>query len=106
MKLNTILLLVILFFVLGCTFNCVGIKENFSSTIQTECQKCFETNIKNHGQEICTRPDSDFNEIIDHIWEDKDKGCKSACGNNIKYLREIKENKQNLTNLVNSKCTR
>ena len=37
MKLNTILLLVILLFVLGCTFNCVGIKENFSSKISTKC---------------------------------------------------------------------
>ena len=63
-------------------------------------------NIKNHGQEICTRPDSDFYNIIDHIWKDKDKDCKSTCGNNTKYLLEIKKNKQYLTNLVNSKCRR
>ena len=102
MKSNTILLLVILFFVLGCTFNCNGMKENFSSKITTKCQNCFETKIKNHGEKICRRPDSEFGKIIDLIWKD----CKSTCDNNANYLSEIKKNKKYLTNLVNSECRR
>ena len=46
MKSNTILLLVILFFVLGCTFNCAGMKENFDDggiqAFTGWCKQCIQ----------------------------------------------------------------
>jgi hypothetical protein len=72
MKSNTILLLVILFFVLGCTFNCNGMKENFDdgglSAFTGWCKSCFENEILVRGQEICNKPDSEFGTIMDEIW--------------------------------------
>ena len=107
MKSNTILLLVILFFVLGCTFNCTGMKENFSSKkkITNKCQKCFTDKIVSRGQEICKRPDSDFETIINDIW---DNNCTEDCDYETDYLNEIKKtkNKQYLIDLVNKECAK
>ena len=105
MKSNTILLLVILFFVLGCTFNCTGMKENFSKNKRAACKTCFANEIESRGNKICGRPDSDFDDIIHDIYDNK---CMEPCDYNNEYLEEIKKpaNKQYLINLVNKECAR
>ena len=129
MKSNTILLLVILFFVLGCTFSCDGIKEYFDDgglkSFSDACKYCFVSEILKRGQEICKADDSKFNGIMDEIFYQGPKegscnlafigskaqeysdwicnrtgGCLEQCHLNPGVLEQIKKTK-NKTYLIN-----
>ena len=83
MKSDTILLLVIMFFVLGCTFSCDGMKEFFTNQKRTAtwsgCRSCMNNKILNnatHKSALCAIPDSNPGAGIAYV---RSKGCNTQC---------------------------
>ena len=89
---NMFIIMIIVFFILGCKISCSGLKENFTET--DECKKCHKDYLKSkniNSQYVCN----------DSVLYHSSNNCKSKCGEKVNnYVKNWSEDRNNVNKTV------